>query len=90
MSALLGLVLALLSAAALNWGFFAQHTAASTLPPLSLRRPVASLASLFRSGKWLVGFLSGLGGWAARRFVVASVADANVSTARSPTVLVRT
>ena len=64
MSALLGLVLVVLSAAALNWGFFAQHTAASTLPPLSLRRPVASLASLFRSVDWLVGFLCGLGGWA--------------------------
>jgi hypothetical protein len=63
-SLLLGLVLALLSAAALNWGFFAQHTAASTLPPLSLRHPVSSLASLFRSTEWLVGFLCGLAGWA--------------------------
>jgi hypothetical protein len=64
LTVVLGLVLALLSAGALNWGFFAQHTAASTLPPLSLRHPVSSLASLFRSVEWLVGFLCGLGGWA--------------------------
>jgi hypothetical protein len=61
---LLGLALALLSAGALNWGFFAQHTAVSDLPPLSLRHPVSSLSSLFRSTRWLVGFLCGLGGWA--------------------------
>ena len=59
-----GLVLAVLSAGALNWGFFAQHGAASTLPPLSLRRPFHSLACLFRSPRWLFGFSVGLGGWA--------------------------
>jgi hypothetical protein len=59
-----GLVLALGSAAALNWAFFRQHGAASTLPPLSLRRPLHSLVLLARSPSWLVGFLVGLGGWA--------------------------
>jgi len=58
-----GLVLALASAAALNWGFFAQHAAASGLPPLSLRRPLASLRLLFAHRGWLVGFLAGIGGW---------------------------
>jgi hypothetical protein len=58
-----GLVLALASAAALNWGFFAQHAAASALPPLSLRRPLASLRLLFAHRGWLVGFLAGIGGW---------------------------
>jgi hypothetical protein len=59
-----GLALALVSAAALNWGYVAQHGAASALPPLSLRRPLRSLASLFRERRWLAGFLVGIGGWA--------------------------
>jgi hypothetical protein len=59
-----GLLLALASALALNWGFLAQHSGASALPPLSLRRPLASLRALFTSGRWLLGFLIGLAGWA--------------------------
>jgi hypothetical protein len=58
-----GLLAALASAAALNWGYFAQHGAASALPPLSLRRPLRSLATLFRNRRWFVGFLFGIGGW---------------------------
>jgi len=58
-----GLVLALGSAAALNWGYVAQHGAASALPPLSLRRPVRSLGLLFRHPRWLLGFFVGIGGW---------------------------
>ena len=34
MSLAIGLVLALASAAALNWGYFAQHQASNTLPVL--------------------------------------------------------
>jgi drug/metabolite transporter (DMT)-like permease len=59
-----GLALALGSAAALNWAFFRQHGAASTMPPLSVRRPLQSLLLLARSPSWLAGFLVGLGGWA--------------------------
>jgi enterochelin esterase-like enzyme len=59
----LGLVLALTSAGALNWGYYAQHGAAAALPPLSLRRPVRSLASLFGHRRWLAGFLTGIAGW---------------------------
>ena len=59
----LGLALALVSAGALNWGWVAQHTAASGLPPLSLRRPVVSLRLLFRHRGWLVGFSVGIAGW---------------------------
>jgi hypothetical protein len=58
-----GLVLALLSAAALNWGFFAQHGAASRLPALALRRPVRSLRLLFGARRWLAGFVAGIAGW---------------------------
>jgi hypothetical protein len=59
-----GLVLALLSTAALSGGFYVQHAVASDLPPLSLRRPLSSLAALFRNWRWLAGFLTGLAGWA--------------------------
>lgn len=58
-----GLLLALASAAALNWGYFAQHGAAAVLPPLSPRRPLRSLRTLFASPRWAVGFFVGIGGW---------------------------
>ena len=58
-----GLALALGSAFALNWGWLAQHSAASELPPLALRSPIRSLRSLFRNRAWLAGFLAGVGGW---------------------------
>ena len=60
-----GLALALVSAFALNWAFFRQHDVASGLPPLSIRRPLASLRALFGSPRWLVGFSVGIAGWAA-------------------------
>jgi hypothetical protein len=59
-----GLLLALASAAALNWSYFVQHGVASALPPLTLRRPVVSLGRLFGNLRWLVGFVVGIGGWA--------------------------
>lgn len=58
-----GLVLALGSAAALNWGYLAQHGAATAMPPLSVRRPAWSLRLLFSHRRWLAGFLAGIGGW---------------------------
>jgi hypothetical protein len=59
-----GLLLALASAAALNWGFFTQQGAAAALPALSVRRPFRSLRTLFCSPRWTLGFLTGVGGWA--------------------------
>jgi hypothetical protein len=59
-----GLVLALGSTAALNWGFFTQHGAAEAMPPLSVRRPLGSLRLLAASRRWLAGFFVGLAGWA--------------------------
>ena len=59
-----GLLASLASAFAINWGFLAQHGAASALPPLSVRRPLRSLRLLFANGRWLLGFAAGLGGWA--------------------------
>jgi len=59
-----GLVAALASALALNWGYFAQHTAAASVPALTLRRPFRSLRALFAHRRWLVGFTVGIVGWA--------------------------
>jgi hypothetical protein len=60
----LGLVLALASAGALNWGYIAQHGVAATLPPLTLRRPIHSLRLLFANLRWFAGFFVGIVGWA--------------------------
>lgn len=59
-----GLCLALVSAGCLNWGFLRQHGTVAGLPPLSVRRPFASLRSLFANLRWLAGFLVGIAGWA--------------------------
>ena len=58
-----GLALALASACALNWSYYAQHHAASGLPPLSVRHPLRSLRLLFANLRWLLGFVTGIGGW---------------------------
>lgn len=59
----LGLVLSVVSSVAINLGYALQHASASALPALSLRRPLRSLVSLFRSGRWTLGFFGGIGGW---------------------------
>lgn len=58
-----GLCLALGSTIALNWGYFAQHGAASALPRLDARRPAWSLRLMLASRRWLLGFLVGIAGW---------------------------
>ena len=63
MNLAVGLALALGSAVAINWGYYAQHAVASELPPLSVRRPVHSLLALFTVPRWLIGFAVTLGGW---------------------------
>jgi hypothetical protein len=59
----LGLALALASALAINGGYAMQHSAASRLPQLSLRRPLRSFRALVGHRRWLIGFLGGIGGW---------------------------
>lgn len=75
-----GLGLALASTAALSYGLYRQHGAASELPALSLRRPLRSLTALLRSWRWLAGFVVGLLGWAlyivALRFAPLSLVQA--------------
>ena len=58
-----GLILALGSTGALNVGYFMQQQSASKLPPLTVRRPIHSLVSLFRNVRWTIGFFLGIGGW---------------------------
>ena len=62
MSLALGLMLALISTAALSYAAYTQHSASGTLPALSVRQPVRSLVSLFTSGRWLAGFFIGISG----------------------------
>jgi hypothetical protein len=59
----LGLALAIASAVAINSGYYVQHGAATELPRLTLRRPLRSLALLFRDVRWVAGFFAGIGGW---------------------------
>ena len=63
-SLVVGLVLALATAAAFNWSWVAQHTITSQLPPLTVRRPLWSLRVLFSHRRWLFAFLVGVFGWA--------------------------
>ena len=70
------LILSLLSATALQWGYLAQHGAARELPALSLRAPIRSLRSLFTDLSWFAGFAVGILGWL---FYIAALALAPLS-----------
>lgn len=60
---MLGLVLALVSAVAVNLAYSFEHDAAEELPRLSPRRPFQSVRLLTRSGRWLRGFALETAGW---------------------------
>jgi uncharacterized membrane protein len=62
-SLVIGLVLALATAAAFNWSWVAQHTITSQLPRLTILRPRWSLGVLFGHRRWLIAFLVGVAGW---------------------------
>jgi hypothetical protein len=62
MNLAVGLVLALLSTAAISCGVYLQHAASASLPTLTLRRPLRSLFYLFTSLRWLAGLIMGLTG----------------------------
>jgi hypothetical protein len=59
----IALLLTLVSACAINWGYLTEHRAASALPSLSPRRPLRSLRMLLASRRWLIGFASESGGF---------------------------
>jgi hypothetical protein len=75
-----GLVLALLSTAALSCAVYLQHSASGALPALELGHPLRSLSYLFTSLRWLAGLTAGLTGLAlyilALKFAPLSVAQA--------------
>jgi hypothetical protein len=54
----IALLLTLVSACAINWGYLTEHRAASALPSLSPRLPLRSLRILLGSRLWLIGFAS--------------------------------
>jgi hypothetical protein len=57
------LVVTLVSAVALNWGYLREHASARELPPLSLRRPLRTARLLLSSRRWLIGFAAEITGW---------------------------
>jgi hypothetical protein len=59
-----GLVMALAATLALQGGFLLQHGQAARLPAIDVRRPLAALAGFVRCGRWLLGFGTGIAGWA--------------------------
>jgi hypothetical protein len=63
MQVAIGLILAFVSALAVNWAYSLEHAAAGTLPPLSARRPIASVRALLQSRAWLIAFGLESAGW---------------------------
>ncbi len=59
----LALAITVVSACFLNVGYLLEHSVASKVPALSLRRPIASLRSLLGNRRWLSGFGAEAGGW---------------------------
>ena len=58
-----GLLVSLASACVINLGFFVQHRAATGLPPLKIRHPIATLVPLLKDRAWVIGNLAGVVGW---------------------------
>jgi hypothetical protein len=59
---LIGLGLALAAAVSQSGGYLCQHLTAHRRPPVSIRRPVRTLAAMLGSGWWRIGLvLAGLG-----------------------------
>ena len=59
----LALVITIASACLLNWGYLTEHSAASSLPPVSIKRPLRAVRVLLASRRWLTGFLAEVAGW---------------------------
>ena len=59
----LGLVLALVSALAVNWAYAREHDAVAGMPPFSARKPLQFVATLLGNRRWVVGFATESAGW---------------------------
>lgn len=57
------LALTVVSTCALNLGYLLQHDVASSLPPLSVRRPIVSVRSLLAERRWVIGAGAQAGGF---------------------------
>lgn len=60
----LGLAMALGASVALSASYLLQHAGSASAAAVSIHRPWATLRSLLRSPRWVVGAAVGLGGWA--------------------------
>jgi hypothetical protein len=58
-----GLVLAMVSALAVNWAYTKEHAAAAAMPQLTFRHPLRSLGLLLRNRPWLLAFATETAGW---------------------------
>lgn len=63
MQTAVGLVLAFVSAVAVNWAYSQEHDAAARMPSFSLRSPVRFLSLLIGDRAWLIGFATESAGW---------------------------
>jgi heavy metal translocating P-type ATPase len=59
----LGLILAFVSAIAVNWAYTREHDAAAAMPRFSVRRPIQFLSLLLADRGWRVGFATESVGW---------------------------
>ena len=64
MTLAIALALTLISACALNAGYLIEHSVASQLPALSIRRPLQAVRLLIGQRRWLAGFGIEAVGWA--------------------------
>ena len=60
---MVGLVLALVSAVAVNWAYTREHDAVEQLPPFSPRHPFRFIRLLLRDRQWRIGFGTESAGW---------------------------
>jgi hypothetical protein len=59
----LGLLLAFVSAIAVNWAYSREHDAAATMPRFSPRRPLQFISLLLGDRRWVTGFATETAGW---------------------------
>lgn len=57
------ILLTFAAAVLINWAWIREHDAASSLPPLSVRRPRESLRILLTDRSWVTGFATETGGF---------------------------
>lgn len=63
MTLALALIITLISACALNAGYLIEHSVASQLPALTIKRPIHSVKLLLGQRRWLLGFGIEAIGW---------------------------